>query len=56
MGNKQQQQDKCFGIITRFKKTKRGTEESVIDYFVVCPELFQNIVKMMIDEQRIHVL
>ena len=44
--------DKCFGIITRFKKTKRGTEESVIDYFVVCQELFQNIVKMLVDEQR----
>ena len=48
--------DKCFGTITRYKKTKRGTEESVIDFFIVCEELFQNIVKMLIDEQRQYVL
>ena len=47
--------DKCFGVITWFKKTIRGTEESVLDYFVVCQELFQNIIKMDIDEQRRHV-
>ena len=27
--------DKCFGVITRFKKKIRGTEESVLDYFVI---------------------
>ena len=44
--------NKCFGIITRFKKTARRTEESVLDYFVVCEELFQKITKMVIDEER----
>ena len=34
------------------KKTKRGTEESVIDYFIVCEELFESVVKMEIDEKR----
>ena len=48
--------DKCSGIITRIKKTVRGVEQSVIDYFVVCLELFQKIVKMTVDESRIYVL
>ena len=48
--------DKCFGVITRYKETVRGTERSVLDYFVVCQELFQNIMKMVIDEQRHYVL
>ena len=48
--------DKCSGIITRIKKTVRGVEQSVIDYFVVCLELFQMIVKMTVDESRIYVL
>ena len=48
--------DKCYGVITRFRKTARRTEESVLDYFIVCQELYQNIVKMVIDEQRQYVL
>ena len=48
--------DKCSGIITRIKKTVRGVEQSVIDYFVVCLELFQKIVKMTVDESRKYVL
>ena len=48
--------DKCFGVITRYKKTVRGTEKSVIDYFVVCQELFQKIMKICIDEERQYVL
>ena len=48
--------DKCFGIITRFRKTVRGIEESVVDYFVVWQELFKNIVKMTIDDKRQYVL
>ena len=59
--------EKCFAlnlmlqvnlgeVITRYKKTVRGTEESVLDYFVVCQELFQNIMKMYVDEQRKYVL
>ena len=48
--------DKCYGVITRYKKTARRTEESVLDYFVVCQGLFQNILKMVIDEERKYVL
>ena len=48
--------EKCSGIITRMKKTKRGTEESVIDYFIVCEELFESVVKMEIDEKRRYTL
>ena len=48
--------DICYGVITRFRKTANRTEESVLDYFVVCQELYQNIVKMLIDEEREYVL
>ena len=48
--------DKCFGLITRFKETKLGEERSVIDFFIVCDELFQRVVKMEVDEKRQHVL
>ena len=44
--------EKCFGTITRMKKTTRGTEQSVIDYFIVCEELFESVEKMQIDEER----
>ena len=44
--------EKCFGTITRMKKTTRGTEQSVIDYFIVCEELFESAEKMQIDEER----
>ena len=43
--------DKCSGVITRLRKTVRG-----VDYFVVCWELFQNVVKMTVDEKRLFVL
>ena len=48
--------DLCFGTITRVRNTKSRTEESVLDYFVVCQELYENVVKMVIDEQRKYVL
>jgi exonuclease III len=48
--------DICAGVITRMKKTVRGVERSVLDYFVVCLELFQKIVKMTVDESRQYVL
>ena len=34
--------DKCHGVITRFKKTINGQEKSILDYYIVCQELFQN--------------
>ena len=48
--------NKCHGVITRYKKTVRGVEQSVIDYFAVCRQLFQNISEMTIDEERQNVL
>ena len=48
--------EKCLGLITRIKNTKRGQEESVIDYFVVCRDLFEKVEKMTIDENREYVL
>ena len=48
--------DLCFGTITRVRNTTKRTEESVLDYFVVCQELYENVVKMVIDEQRKYVL
>ena len=48
--------EKCQGVITRYKKTINGEEKSVIDYFIVCQELFQNVVKMNIDEERQYTL
>ena len=48
--------EKCEGIITRYKKTVKGVEQSVIDYFVVCQELYKNVLKMQIDDKRQYVL
>ena len=48
--------DKCHGVITRYKKTIHGEEKSILDYYIVCQELFQNIIKMSIDEERIFTL
>jgi hypothetical protein len=48
--------EKCTGIITRMKKTVNGVEQSVLDYFVVCFDLFQKMTKMTVDESRQYVL
>ena len=48
--------EKCKGLITRIRNTTQGTEKSVIDFFVVCQELYKKIVKMTIDEDRQFVL
>ena len=44
--------DLCEGVITRFRKTINSTEQSVLDYFIVCKQFFKLILKMMVDEQR----
>ena len=31
---------KCDGVITRYRKTINGVEESVIDFFIVCRQFF----------------
>ena len=42
----------CVGLITRYRKTAQSTEESVIDFFIVCREFLKMIVNMKIDEER----
>ena len=46
----------CEGLITRIRKTKNGTELSVLDVFVVCDKMLPFIKKIIIDEARTHVL
>ena len=48
--------DKCAGVITRHRVTVNRTEESVIDYIVVCDTFATFLEEMVIDEKRIHVL
>ena len=47
---------KCFGTITRVRKTSLSEEKSVIDYFIVCQEFYDLISSMEIDEGRKYVL
>jgi hypothetical protein len=48
--------DKCNGIITRLKVKGQMTERSVLDYFIVCQELYSLVTSMLVDEERKHVL
>ena len=48
--------DKCAGVITRHRVTENRTEESVIDYIVVCDTFATFLEEMVIDEKQIHVL
>ena len=42
----------CDGLITRMRKTSKGTEKSVLDVFVTCNRILPFITKMTIDENR----
>ena len=46
----------CQGVITRQRDTVKGAEKSVIDYLIVCAELFSYLASMTIDEARSFVL
>ena len=48
--------DKSDGVITRFRKTINGVEESVIDFFIVCRQFFNLINSLYIDEKRVFAL
>ena len=48
--------DLCQGVITRQRVTVNGTEESAIDYFILCQEMFAYLSSMIIDEDRTFVL
>ena len=48
--------DKCFGTITRMRVKGQNTEQSVLDYFIVCQELCNLVVSILVDEERKHIL
>lgn len=48
--------EKCSGVITRYNQTSVRTEQSVLDYLIVCNEFYSLITKMTVDEERIHTL
>ena len=48
--------DLCQGVITRQRITVSGTERSVLDYFILCQEMFSFLSSMKIDEARAYVL
>ena len=48
--------DKCYGVITRMKVKGKITEKSVIDYFIVCQNLYNLVISMLVDEDRKHIL
>ena len=43
----------CEGLLTRTRKTVNGLEESVIDFLIVCEELYNHMEDMKVDEQKI---
>ena len=46
--------DKCDGLITQRRITKTKIEESILDYLVVCQDMFQYLENMLIDKNSIH--
>ena len=50
------QTNKCKGLITRRRITKKSTEESIIDFVITNQNLEKEIELLMIDEDRNHVL
>ena len=48
--------DKCNGIITRMNVKAQSTEQSVLDYFIVCETLYRLVISLMVDEERTHIL
>ncbi len=46
----------CEGVITRHRVTKTNVEKAVLDYVIVCEELFGHVNKMVIDDSRCDVL
>ena len=46
----------CTGLITRQRLAAGRTEKSILDYLVVSEWLYSQVVEMLIDEDRLHVL
>ena len=47
---------KCSGVITRKNVTSIRTEQSVLDYFIVCKDFFSLVSNLTVDEDRVHVM
>ena len=46
----------CEGLITRKRITVLRKEESILDFFIVCRDMFKRIIEMKIDEDWKHIL
>ena len=46
----------CEGLITRSRLCQGKQERSVLDFFVVCQKVLPHVTKMVIDEERKHIL
>ena len=46
----------CKGAITRCRVTKKCTELAILDYIIVCQELYEFFQQMFIDEERSYTL
>jgi len=41
----------CEGKVTRVKHTKKETQESILDFFLVCDKILPHVTKIIIDEK-----
>ena len=48
--------EKCKGLITRERHTVNNMEKGIIDFVIVSKDIVEDIVDMVIDDKRKHVL
>ena len=48
--------ERCEGKITRFRETTKGVEKSILDYMVVCKDMYKYFESLYIDEKRVFTL
>ena len=48
--------EKCKGVITRKRNTKKGTQESAIDLVIISSDMLEHLVTIKIDEEQEKVL
>ena len=46
----------CEGLLTRIRKTDKVDEKTVLDFFLVNDKMKPFIIKMVIDEEKYHIL
>ena len=46
--------EKCQGLITRRRITNQRTEESIIDYLILCEDMYAYLESMVIDQVNVH--